>query len=408
MSRRVAIPVAVMVLLTLVNWLWPSTPSPLSATSFGRSGSGHGALFELLGELGANRGRSLESSRRLSGDTTIWWIDPLGVCDGRIALQGEVDVLDADDVAWPGGAWVRAGGTAVVLLQSADPGGPLERAQEQLALCDAIAGIELPRRSQLRAAGFDPESDAEELASAGMIVSGEVLRAPRGLSSPRAYAFDESLDWQVAAEIQLGDEPAAPFVLSRVLGDGQLVVIADSGFSHNRWLDAADSAPLAVDLVLAYGAPRFDEREHGLLPETSALRYLTRSQALPTILGLALLGALYAWRGTALPARSVQEFDPAVPTLEAFVSSMAALYAGTRDHARVLERYRELSAERLRRHFGLPQGFSRLALADRIRRDGRVGAERLAPLTDAGTVNTATELAAAARRLDELVTEVIR
>ena len=104
----------------------------------------------------------------------------------------------------------------------------------------------------------------------------------------------------------------------------------------------------------------------------------------------------------------VQGFDPAVPTLEAFVSSMAALYAGTRDHARVLERYRELSAERLRRHFGLPHGLSRLALADRIHRDGRVSAEQLAPLTDAGAVDTAAELADAARRLDELVTEVIR
>ena len=104
----------------------------------------------------------------------------------------------------------------------------------------------------------------------------------------------------------------------------------------------------------------------------------------------------------------MREFDPAVPTLETFVSSMASLYAGTRDHARVLERYRELSAERLRRHFGLPPGLARSALADRIRRDGRVDAQRLAVLTDAGGVQSATELATAARRLDELVTEVIR
>jgi hypothetical protein len=397
-----------MVFLTLANGLWPSAPSPLSTSSFGRSGSGHGALFELLGELGLNEGRSLESSRRLSGDATLWWIDPLGVCDGRIALQGEVDVLDAADVAWPGGAWVRAGGTAVVFLQAAEPGGRLSPAQERLARCDAIGGIELPRRSRQLRAASGPDVDSGEPASAGLLVSGELTRAPRSLSAERAYAFDESLDWQVAAEIQWSDGTLRPFVLSRVAGDGRLVVVADSGFTHNRWLDAADSAPLALDLVLAYGAPRFDEREHGMLPETSALRYLAGSQALPAILGLALLGVLFAWWGTALPARSVQEFDPAAPTLEAFVSSMAALYAGSRDHARVLERYRELSAERLRRHFGLPQGLSRLALADRIQRDGRLGASRLLPLTDTGAVDTAAELATAARQLDELVSEVIR
>jgi len=397
---RVAIPVAVTVLLTLVNWLLPPSPSPLSTSSFGYSGAGHGALFELLAELGVNRGRSLESARRLSGDATIWWIDPLGVCDGRIALQGEVDVLDADDVAWPGRDWLHAGGTAVVFLQAAEPGGPLPPEQEELALCDAIAGIELPRRIRLGAAD-GPASD-------GARVSGSLVRVPRELSMQRVFAFEDRLDWQVLAEIRAGEGPPAPFVLDRSVGDGRLVVIGDSGFTHNRWLDAADSAPLATDLVRSYGAPRFDEREHGFLPETSALRYLVRSRALPAIVGLALLGALYAWRGTALPARSVREFDPAVPTLDTFVSSMASLYAGTRDHARVLERYRELTASRLRRHFGLSQELDRLALAERIRRDGRVAPERLAPLTDVGAANTAIELTAAARQLDELVTEVAR
>jgi hypothetical protein len=198
----------------------------------------------------------------------------------------------------------------------------------------------------------------------------------------------------------------APFVLTRALGEGRLVVVADSGFSHNRWLDGDDAAPLAVDLVRAYGVPRFDEREHGLLPETSAFRYLASSAALPAFVGLALLGLLYAWHGAALPARSVREFDPEAPTLETYVSSMAALYAGTHDHARVLERYRELTAGRLRRHFGLPHEVSRIALAERIRRDGRVAASRLASLTDATRVESAAELAAAAHELDELVREI--
>ena len=74
----------------------------------------------------------------------------------------------------------------------------------------------------------------------------------------------------------------------------------------------------------------------------------------------------------------------------------------------MLERYRELTAARLRRHFGLPQELGRTALAERIQRNGRVAASQLALLTDQGAADTAAELAATARRLDELVMEVTR
>jgi hypothetical protein len=86
---------------------------------------------------------------------------------------------------------------------------------------------------------------------------------------------------------------------------------------------------------------------------------------------------------------------------------MAALYAGTRDHDRVFERYRELTASRLRRHFGLPQEVSRLALADRIERDHKA-TRRLAWLREDRAVSTEAELGAAVRELDALVAEVAR
>jgi hypothetical protein len=196
--------------------------------------------------------------------------------------------------------------------------------------------------------------------------------------------------------------------LERQWGAGRLVVVADTGFTRNQWLDSEDAAPLAVDLVRRYGIPVFDEREHGFLSETSAVRYLATSPAWPVFAGLLFLGALFAWWGTALPARSVEESDPETPTLATFVDSMAALYSRSRDHSRLLERYRQLTAARLRRHFGVSPEVPVAALAERIERDRQVALDALQRLTHRRRVDGAKELAAAARELDELVREVTR
>ena len=150
MNRRAAIFVALLTVLTAINFLWPEAPSPLTSSSFGRAGSGHGAAYDLLVEVGLASGRSFESARRLSDPGTLWWIDPVGVCDGRIARSGEADVLDENDVVWPAAAWLRAGGVGVVFLQSGDAGGPVLGAQQELGGCDAIAGIALPARAMAR------------------------------------------------------------------------------------------------------------------------------------------------------------------------------------------------------------------------------------------------------------------
>ena len=226
---------------------------------------------------------------------------------------------------------------------------------------------------------------------------GASLAASRVLELEDLHGFDAALDWQVVA--RLGD---APFVLERRLGEGRLVVVADSGFVRNAALDRGDSAPLAYDLARAYGALRIDEGEHGFAPEVDATTYLLRSAAAPVFGLLVVLGGLVAWRGNALPARSVVDSSADAPTLESFVASLAALYERTGDHARVLERYRELSAARLRRHFGLPVGVSQAMLAERIEREGRSARS----LVEVPVVSSASELRVATRQLDQLVEEV--
>src|SRR5204863_70103 len=79
-----------------------------------------------------------------------------------------------------------------------------------------------------------------------------------------------------------------------------------------------------------------------------------------------------AWQGNLVPPRALPGPGTDTPGLDAFVDSLAALYAGTRDHARVLERYRELAAARLRRHFGMPPETPVGVLAERLARDRRL------------------------------------
>jgi len=177
---------------------------------------------------------------------------------------------------------------------------------------------------------------------------------------------------------------------------------------RNRWLDRADAAPLAMDVVRAFGVPRFDERSHGLHRERHPARFLLGSAAVVPLAGALVLALLYVWAGRALPPRRTAEGSNGTPVLDEFVASLARLYAGTGDHARVLERYRQLAAARLRRHFGLPAETPLTALVERLARSRRVAAADLAPLTDATAPAGAAELRAAARALDAVVGEAMR
>src|SRR5262249_56347460 len=212
--------------------------------------------------------------------------------------------------------------------------------------------------------------------------------------------FTETRDWTVRAAI--GDRP---FVLERTLGRGRIVLVADGHFLWNRGLADADAAPLAVDLARAYGAPRFPEGGTGAQVERRTAAYLLRSPALGLFVGLALTGMLFAWQGSLVPPRSLADEPTEAPTLGAFVDSLAILYAGTRDHGRVLERYRALTAGRLRRHFGLPPETPLETLAARLQRDTRLDRATLALLAEGRLVRDEAALRVAVAALDALVRE---
>lgn len=409
MSRTARITVGVFAIAVVLGLL-PSAPvRDRVPSTFSERHHGHAALFTLFERLGETPRRVMSAPSRLP-DGTLWWVEPDGVCDGRIAKQGAVDVLDEEAVRWLVGPWIEAGGTAVVLLE------PVGAEQVR---CDAILGHALPDRHPLEI-GPAPESDWDGSGQPGEDETVRFARvegpaATREIPAPELRAFarpsEREEGWETVAEItSASGGEAKPFAFERAVGDGRLVVVADASFVRNQRLDLGDGAVLAVDFARAYGAPSFDERGHGFVAEDNAVRYVAGSAAAPVFAGLAALGVLLWWRGGALPARALDERADEAPTLAAYLRSMGQLYARSGDYDALAERYRELCRSRVQRHFGLPPDIGSEALLERIDRSTAVSRERAAALVaeDAPTVGDAAALRRRARELDRLVEEVIR
>ncbi|MBX3025943.1 hypothetical protein KF840_13635 [bacterium] len=370
--------VALGLLLGLVGLLQPDRSRELSRSTFGVTSVGHGALLALLTELGLPASRSFAPADALPPGATVWWIEPQGVCRPRTPSA------DAVEAPWTGDAWLAAGGVAVVFL-GADPDDD----------CAEIAGVTVPARTAV-----DHRPDAPR---AAQTIDGPLVGAPRLLPMPALASFTDHGAGTVRAMID-----GKPFVVAMPVGDGTLVLVADAAPLRNQWLDAGDAALFAMDLVRAYGVPRIDERSHGLHRERGAVRYLARSPAVPALLGIAVLGLLVVWHANLWPARRAPNAPEPAPTLEAFVDSLAHLYARSGDFQRVAERYQQLAAARLRRHFGLPADTPLPALLDRLRASRRAAPPALAALTAPIAARSAAALAATVRALDALVEDVTR
>jgi len=372
-----------------------------TATTFGRVPQGFGALYDLLTELRLPVRRSFAGTSTLPAPATVWWIEPFDLCGpdeskpvppGR-GLRG-----------WDGDRWIRRGGTAVIFLPA--PSTP----------CSSIAGEALPGRSA--AATSEPPEPRRSAKSekwwqfrlerllpppTRRRVEGPLVPAPRGIESDRPARFDEAGTWSAVALVD-----GKPFALEKQIGAGRLVVFADARFLSNAWLAHLDAAPLALDIVRAYGVPLFDERSHGFLEHQGTLAFLLSSPAAAVFAALVVFGLLFAAHGALLPPRSIGDFDLAAPTLETFVDSLAVLYSRTRDHARVFERYRELTLRRLRRHFGLPPETPAHVVVERLRASRRADPQAAAVLAGGELPAGGAALRQAAARLDAAVWEAAR
>ncbi len=380
---------ALVAALTAINLFSSANMSrQATPTTFGTMPAGYGAVFNLLAELHLPVSRSYAPVEELPASSTVWWIEPAGVCKADAAeaasARSEANPEPPEEI-WPLDHWVADGGTAVIFLGT--------------DACSRIGSISLPARTS--AGGEDGESNTAASPGSGSVpLSGALVPLPLWMPAG-LRTFAAAPDWRVAAALD-----GSPFVIERRLGEGHIAVVADARFLRNRWLASGDAAPFAVDLVRQYGVPRFDERTHGMRLETSALRYLLTSPALGVFIGLAALGALFAWRGATLPPSDRSASEAAPPTFSAFVDSVARLYARSGDHQRILECYRELTAERLRRALGLPPESALAVVAERARSRRSVSEAGVRLLLEGAAVGNESDLRREARRLDTLVAEV--
>jgi hypothetical protein len=384
---------ALFVIALTLSALLRGNPIEYTATSYGVLPEAYGALHDVLRDLGVGVERSFASPRRLAPGTTVWWIQPHDAC----ALLGETKPQAVHDSGADLASWIRAGGTAV--LFSAELG----KCSDELR----IAGLALPAvRLPSKRSDSDPDHGPVDVAIDTLRghfsprwVAGPIAAVPRRLETPPLATFTAVPDgYAVVARVD-----GAPFALEAQIGSGRLVLGADATFLRNRWLDRGDAAPLAFDWVRAYGVPRLDEWEHGLSETPGTLTYLIGSPALPVFAGLAATGLLFSWAGSSLPRRRIDEARLGPPALDAYVDSLARLYARAGDHPDVFERYRAYGLSELRRALSLAHD----APADRIRdalrgRPGTAEAD-LSVLSDPIAVRGAADLDAACAAIDRMI-----
>lgn len=399
MSRNAALGIAALVILGASGLVFREDSRLHTPTSFGTGPRGQRALFEVLTNLAVPVERSYEPPAFAAVDAPVWFIEPWDLCESA----GDPTEETSDVGLAP---FVQRGGTAVVfLLARRALGIPAPEA------CEALAGVPLPERLLPDGPVADENDAAEEagdppLPSADPIaqrIDTDFGTTPRTLDVPPLATFVESGDWAVRATAD-----GEPLVLERAIHGGRVVVVADGTFLNNQWLDGGDAALLALDFIRAIGVPRIDESAHGMRLSESAVALLARLGALPVFLGVLVLGVLWGWRRAAIP-QALPDEDPSVaPALEVFVETLATIYGQSRDWSQMAERYRKLSLDRIRIHFGLAPEVPGERLLNQLQAERRAAADDVHRLAATAAVSSRDEWIRCARELDRVVAEVCR
>ncbi len=412
--------------LVLLGLVMQSDPRPFTRSSYGAIPAGHGVLYDTLEELELPVSRSFAHMERLPAAATLWWIDPpplIGADERPDAPADEpADPKPADqarelsrrlgglrqqaltpvvrDLAGTAlGTWIADGGTALVFLGDDEELGAVRLADVVVPARQHLDPSRAGRASARPGAARSPWASRDPIR---VELRGELVPARRSLALDDPLMFvDPPQEWHVRVWAA-----GQPFALERSLGAGRLVVVSDAGFLSNRSFPRGDAAPLALDLVRAYGVPRIDERAHGFSASRGVIATLAASPAAFCFAGLALCGIVFAWLGGSLPRRSVGDAAAPAPTLEGYVDAMAGYYGATREYTRVLERYRDLSARRLRRALALPPDAPLASVVERALRSKRADPDTLALLANGAQARDLRALVQSVRKLDEMVRRI--
>ncbi len=402
-SRTTAVTVFAILVLGSIALAFSEDGRLRTATSFGTISGGHRALFDVLTGLGVPVARSYEPHGAGPTDRPLWFIEPWYLC-----RTGDPEAEPAYAAALEG--FLRRGGSAVVFLAA-----QWRLSAPEPDACDSLAGTPVPGRLfPMEVSGSDPgdhERDVRDEEGRGFF-PGEAISqtidtlladASRTLEVPELATFVETLGWTPRAHLD-----GEPFLLERAVHGGRLFVVADGSFLQNRWLDGGEGVLFAVDLVRALGAPRIDEAAHGMRLAESGVRVLARAGTVPVFVGLVVLGGLWAWRHAAVP-QALPDEDPSVaPALETFVAGLTTLYGRSRDWSQLAERYRKLSLDRIRAHFGLAPEVPSERLLDQLRAEQRAAPAELDRLSGREMALSRDDWLQNARELDRIVKEICR
>jgi hypothetical protein len=124
---------------------------------------------------------------------------------------------------------------------------------------------------------------------------------------------------------------------------------------------------------------------------------------LPAFAIAGLLAGISLWGARAEPAPTLEPNDVEPPSLEAFVDSIATLYASTRDHPEVLRSYQEFALSQLRRHFLLPPDTAPRVVCERLRASRGLRDGDLAELLETQPCRGRADQIAAIERLDAIL-----
>jgi hypothetical protein len=329
LPRRVWAPVFVLLLVAGVvsSMLGAEGPLVQTRSSHGGIPAAWGAAFDLLQELGLGPQRVRAPLRARAPAQAQWIVEPAWQARD---LPHEIAAIEQ---------FARRGGTIVLVgaelrvLEGFGFGAGLRAGDA------ASADVGAARAGGTRLARVEP---------APQLLHGPWLRRARRVevAAHDLFAADAVPDDEVRLH-----GTAGVFALERALGSGRLIVLADAAFLTNTRLGNEDDAALLVDLVRALGAPAFDERCHGLLPESSAWSALGAGFVLLSLLSFAALGLAVVLHARRWPVRRAPARGHAPPTLELFVGSLASLYRarGRSEPAAVFRAYRAGFLRRLAR-----------------------------------------------------------